>query len=117
MPLCKNDYNVLICFEWVKRTGEVCIQSEMLYCCILSSLFLIPKVTLKNFNAETRVGRLLSGEALNSVTVTQGGFFFFLFQWDKKTKEVILLLVLSNAPMIMRIYAASGSVVGNYLLF
>lgn len=80
--LCrKNDYNVLICFEWVKRTGEACIQSDMLCCCILSSLFLIPKMTLKNFKAETRVGRLLSGEDLIIVKVTRGGFsFFFCFQ-------------------------------------
>lgn len=74
-------------------------------------------MTLKNFKAETRAGRLVSGEDLISVEVTRGGFSFFFPFPVEKTKEVILLLVLSNAPMIMRIYAASGSVVGNYLLF
>lgn len=88
----------------------------MRYSCILSLLFLIPNTTRKNFKAETRAGRLISREDLLSVKVDPVGLSVLPFQ-RKKTNEVIMLLLLSNAPMMMRIYAASGSVVGNYLLF
>lgn len=81
---------MLICFEWVKRIGDACIHSEMLCCSILSPLFLIPNMTLKNFKAETRVGRLISGEDLISVKVTRGGFSFFSLSSGKDKRGHIV---------------------------
>lgn len=72
-------------------------------------------MTLKNFKAETRVG-VTDQQERSDRCWSSWLFCFFPFQ-TKKTKEVIMLLLLSNAPMMMRIYAASGCVVGNYLLF
>lgn len=81
---------MIICIEWVKRIGDACIHSEMLCCSILSPLFLIPNMTLKNFKAETRVGRLISGEDLISVKVTRGGFSFFSLSSGKDKRGHIV---------------------------